>query len=572
MLYNNSDHQQSGLPAYSPAELPRCLGAHLNDGTATLSTADRDTLPAYDELSKSDAQCPAARSSAGSECSTTHDEKAALAMHYGETDAKHISRLSTSSASSAAPKPSCSALHGASGPVALQTTKANFLAKFLPTVQLQIQTGGKQWLSSPFPPRAEPIPVFPLVPIQGDGAVRQGHQRQLILSPRTAYVSLRPSRDSRSTLLMTREQFAAAHSREETNASRDQTQAAGTGPCPVPEIGSITYRSSSIYPPVVAMLGRGRTDGGWYRFRFYVQDKGIATRAVEFEPRCFLSSFHGGGVVEDKFTWRYAGNTETVIGVGRFLDAMNGAGSSLASSGKGKSRDKPARPNSVLVLERAITTTTTVTTAPATVPVDCEVVKMMGADDKLKDKASRSSFFSRFHKPKTSKEPTGPATTTRKHTVTPVVALFVRSDELRSPGSSASSAGNGGRLFIDLQSFRDGDAFKEHDHRIHDSHSQDGSMSNALDNDDDDNDDGTPLPDTAQPVATTDEKVKGQDGAGSGPQGDVGLKYTRDTDFADHRELAQRIVVATALVMLKREVDRRRTIQIGALTIGIAGL
>lgn len=93
------------------------------------------------------------------------------------------------------------------------------------------------------------------------------------------------------------------------------------------------------------------------------------------------------------------------------------------------------------------------------------------------------------------------------------VAHFVRNERLRTQGSGASSAGNGGRLMVDLG------------------------------------------------------------GLLSGEGGGTGISTSIDHEKAEveTRQMALAVVVTTCLVMLKREVDRRRAQQIAIMAGGAAG-
>jgi hypothetical protein len=227
-------------------------------------------------------------------------------------------------------------------------------AMFNPSVQLQIQTYGKPWLSTPLPPRPDAIPILPITP---EGAFG---------SP--CYISLRQSRSSGSCRLVS-----------------------GNDAHEIP-LSTTTYRFGPGRPPRVRLLSpltpygealrRSETDeeeeGGdasdWDDFE--IIPRGLLTRAQTFRTRL------------GTFEWRYASRRER----------------------------KAVGANSLLVLDR--------------------VVKVVGARN-LSGSGSTS-------KP-------------QDEELRRAVAQLVRNEEFRSPGSSASSAGNGGRLLIDLSFLDEGE-------------------------------------------------------------------------------------------------------------------
>ncbi|RYP40188.1 hypothetical protein DL767_001903 [Monosporascus sp. MG133] len=281
---------------------------------------------------------------------------------------------------------------------------------FRPTVQLQIQTGGKRWLSSPFPCRSEPvIPIFSVAPdgktVLGDGGDDD--------EGRPLYISLKPTKSpgSGSVRYLVRG--------DEYDAKAEK----GT-PDPTP-LATTTYRFGPGRPPTVLL---GHPADPERAESIEVASRSLVSRAVELR-----TSF---GV----FAWRYARSKEReacVLGVGPDGGAA-------------------AAPDSLLVFEQLI---------------DEGDGDENGSGNGGKKRAAHA----------------------RRANVRRVAQL-VRNAEFRSPGTSARTAGNGGRLMLDLGGF--------------------------------------------------DEK---------------------------HRERVQWLVVATALVMLKHEVDRRRAAQIAIIASGAGG-
>ncbi|RYP14986.1 hypothetical protein DL765_005983 [Monosporascus sp. GIB2] len=279
---------------------------------------------------------------------------------------------------------------------------------FRPTVQLQIETSGKRWLSFPFSCKAEPaIPVFSVAP---DGKTVLGDVDD---QGRPLYISLPPKKDSWSGSV-----------RHLVRGDDYYAEAEKEIPDPAP-LATTTYRFGPGRPPTL-LLGHPADPERVEAIE--VASRSVVSRAVELR-----TSF---GV----FVWRYAGSKERkacVLGVGRDGGAA-------------------AAPDSLLVFEHLV--------------------------DEGDGDGDGSGNGSKKR-----------ATQARRANVRRVAQL-VRSSEYRSPGTSVRTAGNGGRLMLDLGGF--------------------------------------------------DEKL---------------------------RERVQWLVVATALVMLKKEVDRRKAAQIAILAGAASG-
>ncbi|KAL2016351.1 hypothetical protein VTK56DRAFT_3837 [Thermocarpiscus australiensis] len=315
-------------------------------------------------------------------------------------------------------------------------------ASFRPTVHLQIETPGKPWFSAPLPPRPDPIPIFPLHP-EESSASAASHAPQ--------YISLRPERGSGSCYLV---------SAADDSPSRRTPLSTTTyrfGPNRPPRIRLFAPGSDPIPPAALATLLFSRDERAqeeadaarppWDTFT--VDSLGLLTRAVAFRTRL------------GTFQWRYASRKER----------RRAAAAAAAAADGGENNPEIS---SLLMLER--------------------VIRVARARNIPSSSSSSSS---------------SPATATAGHNththnthhhdeeIRTVVAHFLRGPAYRTPGSSASSAGNGGRLVVDLSAWAEDDAKAE-------------------------------------------------------------------------REMAVVMAATTCLVMLKREVDRRRAQQI-AIMAGAAG-
>lgn len=205
---------------------------------------------------------------------------------------------------------------------------------FRPTIHLQIQTPGKPWLSLPFPPKPEPIPIFSVNPDDDES-----------LSPEPRYISIRPERSSGSSYLVSGDAYLS---------NLDG---------PAKPLSTTTYSFGPGRPPAVSLYlpSQGQEveeQAPWDTFSI------LSTRLLSRAQR--LQHTRLG-----TFEWRYASRSER----------------------------KALKANSVLALERII-----------------RVAIVGGKEEEVRR----------------------------------LVALFVRNEDTRTPGSSASSAGNGGRLMVDL--------------------------------------------------------------------------------------------------------------------------
>ncbi|KAL2265667.1 hypothetical protein VTJ83DRAFT_6767 [Remersonia thermophila] len=350
---------------------------------------------------------------------------------------------------------------------------------FRPSVQLQIETQGKPWLSFPFDPRPDYIPIFSLCPDQ------PGH-----VAPE--FASIRPERGSGSCYLTPA---------LEANPAVDDEAA------PIPVLATTTYRFGPGRPPIVRLFapysgslsretladllyGKGgksttttlppsssslsssssraaesdptlrdpsvpsdpsnSTSQPWDAFP--IRSSGLLTRATTFRTRL------------GTFEWRYGSRSErralARTLVPRLATAAPGSAGAKGEEGRGKV-------SSLLILDR--------------------VVRVARAYDPQPSAAGAGG------------------------TLRTPVAYLLRGPALRAQGSGACSAGNGGRLVLYLRLWE-------------------AAMEEA-------------------------------DAEGEGGEGGHGRAK------AD-REMAVVLVVATCLVMLKREVDRRRAQQIAMITGG----
>ncbi|KAL1836965.1 hypothetical protein VTJ49DRAFT_4429 [Mycothermus thermophilus] len=366
---------------------------------------------------------------------------------------------------------------------------------FRPSAQLQIETQGKPWLSFPFDPRPDYIPIFSLHPDQPDRATPE-------------FASIRPQRGSGSCYLIPA--FEANPAVDDENA-------------PIPVLATTTYRFGPGRPPIVRLfsphsdpLSREALSEFLYAKRehtkafasssssshaadsdsdptshhqhqkpwdtFPIHSSSLFTRATTF--RTSLGTFE----------WRYGSRAERRA-ISKTLvpqlmssspppppfpslsaslasgsnsnsnDSSHGGGGGGGDDdgGDGKKKEEQHKISSLLILDRLV-------------------------------------HVANAYNPKATT-----TTTTTTTTVRTPVAYLLRGPALRTQGSGASSAGNGGRLVLDLRLWEEG-----------------------------------------------------------GEEGVVGQTKL-------DREMVVVLVVATCLVMLKREVDRRRAQQIAIMAGAVAG-
>lgn len=263
----------------------------------------------------------------------------------------------SSSSSSTTPAAAAAAASSSSKP-----TKLPSHTTFTPTQHLQIQTPGKDLLSSPTPPRPDPIPIFSLTPT---GALS-----------RPLYLSIRPQLRSGTCFL--------AHGDDETQTPlTTTTYRFGPGRPPVVVLGdpAITPPTSTSTEPE----GTG-TPG------FEITSRNIFSRAVTF-------------TIPDlgTFTWRYGNSNERAV-----VNADN-----------------------LLICEVVLPPSTTPSSSPS---------PSTSTSHNNKNKASRSARLNIFKSERESES---------KHQI----AQLIRNAEFRTPGTTRSTAGNGGRLALDLAVF-----------------------------------------------------------------------------------------------------------------------
>lgn len=314
-------------------------------------------------------------------------------------------------------------------------------SSFHPTVHLQIETEGKHWRSLPLPTDNVPIPVFALHPQDSSCSVASQS------TPR--FTSIRPERFSGSCYLIPSD---AAPSPDSDAIPALATTTYRCGPNRPARVRlfsphftplSPTTLESILYPKKAkhqepAESGDQPLPDPWDDFT--IISLGLLTRAVTFRTRL------------GTFEWRYASRRERHA----LSHALGGQDVS-----------------SLLVLER--------------------VTRIARAQNLPPSSASGSSSSAAaiFGAAKKKNAPEEQIRTT--------VAQLIRGDGTRAAGSSASDAGNGGRLVVDLSLW-------------------DGEGESKLD-----------------------------------------------------REMAGVMVVTTCLVMLKREVDRRRAQQAAIIAGAVSG-
>lgn len=360
-----------------------------------------------------------------------------------------------------------------------EAAAAGSASAFRPTVHLQIETPGKPLLSFPSPPRPDPIPIFALRPDE-----RSSSSSAAAAAPK--FVSIRPERGSGSCYLVDASDDSSPLSTTTYRFGPGRPPhvrlfhpAARTGPSSPAALRALLFPDGA--PGGICHKAKGKTayssdnepaaansDPPEPWDEFAVRPLGLLTRAVAF--RCRLGSFR----------WRYASRRErhAVAAAGELHGTRPGAGQHGAAADEDDI-------SSMLVLER--------------------VVRVAAAQNQNQSQNGR-----RRHRDDDDEEEEEEREQGQGHDqeVRTVVARFIRGAGYRTPGSSASSAGNGGRLVVDLSLWGGG----------------------------------------------------GGDGDGEKEGGGKG-----------ERDMALVMVVTTCLLMLKREVDRRRAQQMAVMAGIIAG-
>jgi len=263
-------------------------------------------------------------------------------------------------------------------------------APFLPSVQLQIETQGKPWLSFPLPLRPDPIPIF-TVPTDDAGNTNPISSSFLHETTTPKYISLRPERGSGSCFLI--DPHLSHHSSSESNEQGEYAP-----------LSTTTYRFGPGRPPLVRLYLPGKATPTSNPFlnpnsnsnpdatdnlndekdvdlsaydSFPLRSKSLLSRSITFRTRL------------GTFEWRYASRKER-----KLLGA-----------------------DSLLVLDRVVR-----------VPL---------------------SLSSSGNNPNPAKKKNKKREEEEEIIRTPV-ARFIRNAETRTPGSGVTSAGNGGRLLVDL--------------------------------------------------------------------------------------------------------------------------
>ncbi|OAA67834.1 hypothetical protein SPI_00029 [Niveomyces insectorum RCEF 264] len=365
----------------------------------------------------------------------------------------------------------------------LDAATAGGRTTFYPTLQLQIDTTGKRLWSLPGPLGADPICVYAV----HESAQAGSHRSYTSEEP--AFISLRASRRSGTCSLVTGGGYAAIRGR-----------GGGSGCSPPPPgvlrtLSTTTYRFGPGRDPTVALLVNGENvpvhgdeEGNATATRVSDDADKLAPGTVPWdtfsvEGTSLLSRAKRVRTRLGTFEWRYAGRAERKA-VEREMRGPNNSsrktnGGNLADDDDehDDNDDDDDNINSLLVLDR--------------------VIKVYGSMD------GGGPCFASAGGPQEVRRP---------------VARLIRSRALRSPGSTASSAGNGGRLQIDLGAW--------------------------------------PVPgaanwaDETKPAAAT-------------------FKPDAEAQQTD-RDMAVVLVLTTALCMLKKEVDRRRGQQFALMAAAVS--
>ncbi|KAL2264046.1 hypothetical protein VTK26DRAFT_3084 [Humicola hyalothermophila] len=360
---------------------------------------------------------------------------------------------------------------------------------FYPTAHFQIETPGKPWCSLPLPPRPDPIPIFSLPASEPSASAASALPK---------FTSLRPERHSGSCCLVSaatqaplstttyrfgpnrppRVRLFAPSSFSSSSDTRSLTPTALRNIL----LSSLTTANANANAnanaadtddsvPIPPSFAAGGDSTGPAKIRpwdaFAVTSAGLLTRAVRFRTRL------------GTFSWRYASRRERRAWYPR--------------------EDVPC----LLVLERVVRV--------------ARARNAVSSAGEGQGKGQRKR--SRFRDGDGDEELRTP------------VAHFLRGPGTRTPGSTASSAGNGGRLVIDERALLGGGG----------SGWPSGLGLGDGEGEEEEEDDV--------------EEVTGQIAA----------------EGKEDREMGVAMVVTTCLMMLKREVDRRRAQQIAIMAGVVAG-
>lgn len=269
---------------------------------------------------------------------------------------------------------------------------------FRPTLQLQIDTLGKSQCSD-FAQMSRPDPVYIHLVDNQSGAV--------LYDRPPAYVSLRKKRSSNSCTLVSGGGYSLLHAGGGV-LSRGSSSSSHRGVGEHQILSTTTYRVGPGRPPRVSLFDASQTGGlesideagettPWDHFEF--SGKSIFNRVQHLRSRL------------GTFEWRYASRDERKALSKELIDAAAAAGSSESE----KDLVKRNSVNNLMILER--------------------VVQVYGSISPGNSDASGSTSSASAGKPREVRRP---------------VARMIRSKALRTPGSSKHSAGNGGRLQLDL--------------------------------------------------------------------------------------------------------------------------
>ncbi|CAK7198979.1 hypothetical protein SEUCBS139899_001647 [Sporothrix eucalyptigena] len=322
-------------------------------------------------------------------------------------------------------------------------TNASSLASFHPTLQLQLDTTGKSSCSA-IAATLRPDPICAYL-VSGSDDTALYHEEP-------ALVSLRTKRSSNSCTLVTGQSYGRLTGRR--NYGSDQITVGSTvyriGPGRPPRVGLFAV-DQQIHEqlPALTVASEKEPNGTVPWDKYEIHNKSIFNRVQTFRTRL------------GTYEWRYATRAERKALSKQLIETASRSGTGAMPTLKEVTKYHSV--NNLMVLER--------------------VTQVYGSVDNGEGASS-------VGKPQEVRRP---------------VARLIRSKAMRTPGSSSHSAGNGGRLQMDLSEW---------------------------------------MPSAAAAAAATNTG----DSKAAQPSAD------EQTD----RDMAIALIVSSCITMLKREVDRRR--------------